>query len=73
VARQKSHALTLVRPRAWWFTKVPLSVTLMVLLLDSLRVSVGVLATLAFVVRTVCVVGKLRLRVQRAFDVEDAD
>jgi hypothetical protein len=55
--RKKHHAVILVRPRAWWFNKVPLSVTLLLLLLDGRPVSVGSLAVLALLVLTICAVG----------------
>ncbi len=65
--------MILVRPRAWWFNKVPLSVSLVLLLLDGRRFSLGAVAVLALVVLTVCAVGNYGYAVNELFDVaEDA-
>jgi hypothetical protein len=47
----------LVRARAWWFNKVPLSVTLVLLLLDGTALTVPAALTVVLVVLTVCAVG----------------
>jgi 4-hydroxybenzoate polyprenyltransferase len=65
--------MILVRSRAWWFNKVPLSVTLVLLLLDGRPLSAGALAALALVVVTVCAVGNYGYALNELFDVgEDA-
>ena len=65
--------MILVRPRAWWFNKVPLSVTLVVLLLDGRPFSVGALVVLVLVALTVCAVGNYGYALNDLFDVgEDA-
>ncbi len=65
--------MILVRPRAWWFNKVPLSVTLVLLLLDGRPFSAGALAVLVSVVLTVCAVGNYGYALNELFDVaEDA-
>ena len=61
----------LVRWPAWWFNKVPLSVTLVLLLADGRRFSAGVLAVLALVVLTVCAVGNYGYALNDLFDVEE--
>ncbi len=58
--------MILVRPRAWWFNKVPLSVTLVLLLLDGRPFSLGALAVLVLVVPDGLRRRQLRLRAQRA-------
>ncbi len=63
--------MILVRPRAWWFNKVPLSVTLVLLLLDGRRFSVGALAALVLVALTVCAVGNYGYALNELFDVEE--
>jgi 1,4-dihydroxy-2-naphthoate octaprenyltransferase len=61
----------LVRPRAWWYNKVPLSVTLVLLLLDGRPLSAGALAVLAAVVLTVCAVGNYGYAVNELYDVDE--
>lgn len=63
--------MILVRPRAWWFNKVPLSVTLVLLLLDGQPFSVGALAVLVLVALTVCAVGNYGYALNELFDVEE--
>lgn len=63
--------MILVRPRAWWFNKVPLSVTLMLLFLDGRRFSMSALAVLALVVLTVCAVGNYGYALNDLFDIEE--
>ncbi len=63
--------MILVRPRAWWFNKVPLSVTLVLLLLDGRRFSVGALVALVLVALTVCAVGNYGYALNELFDVEE--
>ncbi len=63
----------LVRPRAWWFNKVPLSVSLVLLLLDGRPFSAGALTVLAAVVLAVCAVGNYGYALNELYDVaEDA-
>ncbi len=63
----------LIRRRAWWFNKVPLSVTLVLLLLDGRRFSLGALVVLLTVALTVCAVGNYGYALNELFDVaEDA-
>ncbi|HEY0382966.1 MAG TPA: hypothetical protein VGC72_12285 [Candidatus Elarobacter sp.] len=63
--------MILVRARAWWFNKVPLSVTLVLLLVDGRAASLGVLAMLAIVVLTVCGAGNYGYALNELFDVEE--
>ncbi|HEV2740327.1 MAG TPA: UbiA family prenyltransferase [Candidatus Elarobacter sp.] len=63
--------MILVRPRAWWFNKVPLSVTLVLLLLDGRRFSLGALAVITLVVLTVCAAGNYGYALNDLFDVEE--
>lgn len=60
-----------VRWWAWWYNKVPLSVTLVLLLLDGRRFSSGAFAVLALVVLTVCAVGNYGYALNDLFDVEE--
>jgi 4-hydroxybenzoate polyprenyltransferase len=64
-------AAFLVRWWAWWFNKVPLSVTLVLLLVDGRRFSGGVLAVLVLVVLTVCAAGNYGYALNDLFDVEE--
>jgi 4-hydroxybenzoate polyprenyltransferase len=61
----------LVRPWAWWFNKVPLSVTLMLLLLDGNGVTVRAVAALTLVVLTVCALGNYGYAVNDLYDVDE--
>ena len=61
----------LVRPRAWWYNKVPLSVTLLLLLVDGRPLSAGVVAASALVVLTVCAVGNYGYALNELFDVDE--
>ena len=63
--------MILVRPRAWWFNKVPLSVTLLLLLLDGRPFSAGALAVLVLVALTVCAVGNYGYALNELFDIEE--
>lgn len=63
----------LVRPWAWWFNKVPLSVTVMLLLMDGGSLDMRAAVALALVVLTVCAVGNYGYAVNDLYDmVEDA-
>ncbi|MDP9105187.1 MAG: UbiA family prenyltransferase [Candidatus Eremiobacteraeota bacterium] len=64
-------ASLLVRPRAWWYNKVPLSVTLLLLLIDGRALSAGVVAAFALVVLTVCAVGNYGYALNELFDVDE--
>jgi 4-hydroxybenzoate polyprenyltransferase len=61
----------LVRPRAWWFNKLPLSVTLVLLLLDGRPLSVDALVVLVIVTLTVCAVANYGYAVNELFDIEE--
>jgi len=63
--------MILVRSRAWWLNKVPLSVILMLALLDGRTLSLGALAVLTMVVLTVCSVGNYGYAVNDLFDTEE--
>jgi 4-hydroxybenzoate polyprenyltransferase len=63
--------MILVRPRAWWFNKVPLSVALVLLLLDGQRFSIGALAVMTLVVLTVCAAGNYGYALNELFDVDE--
>ncbi len=61
----------LVRARAWWFNKVPLSVTLVLLLIDGAPLSIPAVLTLVLVVLTVCAVGNYGYAINELYDVEE--
>src|SRR5438270_1940473 len=61
----------LVRPSAWWFNKVPLSVTLVLLLLDGNGLTVRGIAALTLVVLTVCAVGNYGYALNDLYDVDE--
>lgn len=61
----------LIRWRAWWFNKVPLSVTLMLLLLDGRPFTVDGAAAFALVVLTVCAVGNYGYAINEFYDIEE--
>ncbi len=61
----------LVRWRAWWYNKVPLSIALVLLLLDGRPFSAVAFAVLALVVLSVCAVGNYGYAVNDLFDVDE--
>jgi 4-hydroxybenzoate polyprenyltransferase len=61
----------LVRRRAWWFNKVPLSVTLVLLLLDGRPFSAGATIALVTVVLTVCAVGNFGYALNDLYDIDE--
>lgn len=61
----------LVRPRAWWFNKVPLSITLILLLVDGRSASFYVIFTMIFVVIAVCGVGNYGYALNDLYDIEE--
>jgi 4-hydroxybenzoate polyprenyltransferase len=61
----------LVRSRAWWFNKVPLTVMLVLLLLDGRTLTVAGLMVLLLVVVTVCAVANYGYALNELFDVEE--
>jgi 4-hydroxybenzoate polyprenyltransferase len=61
----------LVRWRAWWFNKAPLSVTLMLLLLDGRPLGLPELAAMSGVLLAVCAVGNFGYAVNELFDLEE--
>ena len=63
----------LVRSRAWWFNKVPLSVMLVLLLLDGRALTGGGIIVVLLVVVTVCAAANYGYALNELFDVgEDA-
>jgi 4-hydroxybenzoate polyprenyltransferase len=63
--------LYLVRPRAWWFNKVPLSVTLVLLLVDGRSVDLAIISALILVVLTVCAVGNYGYALNDLYDIDE--
>ena len=63
--------MILVRPRAWWFNKVPLSVTLLLLLVDGERLSIGTIIVFTAVVLAVCAMGNYGYALNELFDVDE--
>lgn len=61
----------LVRARAWWFNKVPLSVTLVLLLIDGASLSVSAVLAVVLVVLTVCAVGNYGYALNELYDIEE--
>ncbi|MEA3151362.1 MAG: hypothetical protein QOD56_2301 [Gammaproteobacteria bacterium] len=61
----------LVRARAWWFNKVPLSITLLLLLLDGTALTVLAVISVVLVVLTVCAVGNYGYALNDLYDVEE--
>ncbi|MDB5041221.1 MAG: UbiA prenyltransferase family proteinmethyltransferase family protein, partial [Candidatus Eremiobacteraeota bacterium] len=64
-------SMILVRRRAWWFNKVPLSVTLVLALLDGGPFSAQAFVVLATIVLTVCAVGNYGYALNDLFDVDE--
>jgi 4-hydroxybenzoate polyprenyltransferase len=63
--------MLLIRPRAWWYNKVPLSITLVLLLVDGRRLSLGAVAVMALVVLAVCAVGNYGYALNELFDIDE--
>ena len=61
----------LVRARAWWFNKVPLSVTLALLLVDGASLSFHAALAVVLIVLTVCAVGNYSYGMNDLYDVEE--
>ncbi len=61
----------LVRWRAWWYNKLPLSVTAVLLLLDGRTLSAAAIAVLVLVMLSVCAVGNYGYAINELFDVEE--
>jgi len=61
----------LVRPRAWWFNKIPLSVTLMLLLVDGRALELAVGLALLLVALTVCSVGNYGYALNDLYDIDE--
>lgn len=70
-ARGKALFRYLVRPRAWWFNKVPLSVTLVLLLVDGRPFGLPEAAVLGLVVLAVCAVGNYGYALNDLYDVDE--
>ncbi len=65
--------MILVRPRAWWFSKVPFTITLLLVLLDGHRFSGDALAMALSVSATVCAVANYGYAINELYDLrEDA-
>jgi 4-hydroxybenzoate polyprenyltransferase len=69
--RTREAGMILVRPRAWWFNKVPLSVILVLLLLDGRPLSVDAVIVLAMVALTVSAAGNYGYALNELFDIEE--
>src|SRR5947208_11348304 len=63
--------MRLVRPRAWWFNKVPFSVMLVLLLVDGHTTAREGLAVVALVVLTVCAVANYGYALNEVYDVAE--
>ena len=61
----------LIRPWAWWFNKVPLSITLMLMLLDGSLLTLNAFLALSLVVLTVCAAGNYGYALNDLCDVEE--
>jgi len=61
----------LIRWRAWWFNKVPLSVTLMLLLLDDRSFTIDAAWAIVLVVLTICAVGNYGYAMNELYDIEE--
>lgn len=61
----------LVRPRAWWFNKVPLSILLVLLLIDGEPLTSSALAALVGVIAVVCCVANYGYALNELFDVDE--
>jgi 4-hydroxybenzoate polyprenyltransferase len=58
----------LVRPRAWWFNKVPLSILVLLLLVDGKLCTVNVLISLLGLVAIVCCIANYGYALNELFD-----
>lgn len=63
--------MILVRPRAWWFNKVPLSVLLVLLQVDGKPLMYSALAAVLGVVAIVCCVANYGYAVNELFDIDE--
>jgi 4-hydroxybenzoate polyprenyltransferase len=63
-------ATVLVRWRAWWFNKIPLSLTLMLLLLDGRPFTYHAVLALVLLVLIVCAVGNYGYALNDLYDIE---
>jgi hypothetical protein len=61
----------LIRPRAWWYNKLPLSITLLLLLLDGHTVTADAVMALVALVVAVSAVGNYGYALNELFDVEE--
>lgn len=61
----------LVRPHAWWFNKVPYSISLMMLLLDGRPVDLAAVVALMLVVLSICAVGNYGYALNDLYDVNE--
>jgi 4-hydroxybenzoate polyprenyltransferase len=63
--------MILVRPRAWWFNKVPLSILLVLLLIDGERLTYQIFMVVAAVVAIVCCVANYGYALNELFDLDE--
>src|ERR1700716_3829729 len=63
--------MTLVRHRAWWFNKIPLSVLLSVSLLAGNPLNLAACAAILAIVGTVCCAANYGYALNELFDVEE--
>jgi 4-hydroxybenzoate polyprenyltransferase len=63
--------MILVRPRAWWFNKVPLSILLVLLLIDGERLTYPTVTAVAAVIAIVCCVANYGYALNELFDVDE--
>jgi 4-hydroxybenzoate polyprenyltransferase len=63
--------MILVRPRAWWFNKVPLSILLVLLLIDGERLTYPTVMAMAAVVAIVCCVANYGYALNELFDLDE--
>ena len=61
----------LIRSWEWWYSKVPLSITTVLMLLDGRQLSFAALAVVVLVVLAVCAVGNFGYAINELFDVEE--
>ena len=64
-------SMIFIRWRAWWFNKIPLSITLVLLLTDGGPLRLPALLSLALVVLTVCAVGNYGYAINDLYDLKE--
>ena len=68
---RKRGLMILVRPRAWWYNKVPLSFLMLLLLVDGSAFTFAVLWALAGLLGTVCCAANYGYALNELFDVDE--